>query len=162
MCAVNGEFLLEMSEDSAVYAKHYQMVRTEVLESLKGLTDGFRNTDIVHAFLHLDGKSEFLVGGKRRVVAQFVEACEAAGVKLLVLASSTPAEAYYSLRGRRHRLNLILTLDRSGALFPGFLDSLLGELAGGNPFLAAWSKVARADGPSCYGSAALPTAMFLR
>ena len=137
-------------EDAGVYAEFYRRVRVFKALDADGLTDavGSGDYDVLHLFCEMDANGRLVAGDDSRLKGgKLLEACRKGDVKVLFLAQDNPVE-YYSLafldrdNPRGLGLNLVLTMERKGGLFGGFLRGLLQRTSAGASLPVAWVALA--------------------
>jgi hypothetical protein len=67
-----------------------------------------------------------------------------AGALVVVVASENPGDNYIAASGKRSygRANLVLTINRRGAIFPSFFSRLFAQMMKGTPMPVAWANLA--------------------
>lgn len=119
-----------VTEDRATLAKHFQestVARSEVPAA-----------DVI--FLYADVSSDGAIQGPEPLLRRVGEL---AGARLVVLATSTKADAAMAAlhRGGAQFASLVVTLERSGAEFSTFFDKLFARMASGMQMAIAWNDI---------------------
>jgi len=144
VCALDGRFDDLLKGDAEVYGRYYRATTTEVLPSIQALIGRLdQKYDIVHLLCDVtpngtiaDAKGEEITG------TELIQRCCDQNVKLLWSGSDNPPERYIKGFGARgKRLNLVMTLNRKGPNFRGFLQRLLSQMAYGNTMPVAWNDL---------------------
>jgi hypothetical protein len=144
------------SEDARIWQRHYPAttsVTASSIDELCGILD--QGYDVIHLLWKTDSEGTFLDSNIRGT--NLIEQCCDADVKLLWIACDNDPQAYikgFSARGKR--INLVMTIDRRGAVFSSFLDRLLAKTAYGDTLPVAWNQLCpqapdleHSDAPAC-------------
>lgn len=151
VCSLDPRLRDALRTDSLVYSRHYQSVDAALFPSIndliRALTKGY---DIVHLFCPLalggllaDESGETLLG------SELIKKCCEKNVKLLWVANENKVDHYVKgFKPAGRPLNLIMTINRGGEKFAGFLDKLLSRISSGERLPNAWvALVPQAGGP---------------
>ena len=144
VCALDNRFDDLLQQDSQVYSQCYKATTTEMLPTLQALSGHLeRKYDIVHLLCDVTTKGTITdANGEEITGTELLQRCCDQNVKLLWVASDNPAEGYikgFAARGKR--INLVMTIKRKGANFPGFLQKLLSRVAYGEIMPVAWNHL---------------------
>jgi len=166
-----GPDLADLSgADFAVYSRYYPGSRLESADSdsklLETVSKGF---DFIHLLCRISDRG-LIIGSQLPCIScsMLLDEAYRHGTKTLFMACENPKEAYINavkLAGRN--MNIIMTLNRRGPAFAGFLASLTERMAAGDPMVRAWAKVSpqlKAESnhvlPTCIFAAGSPNATF--
>jgi len=110
---------------------------SEFFEFINGKT-----FDIVHLFADIETNGTIQdVSG-----TEFLKKLSASEVKVLIFASDNPGDNYVAFSkdiGKNIKpMNLVMTIERKGDLFPSFFKSLFGFMAFGHTMPMAWVELA--------------------
>jgi hypothetical protein len=130
-----------MALDAETWKRHYP---STTVQSVTTADELFRildqRYDVVHLFCTTDVNG--LLAGPNVQGTELIARCFAAGVKLLWIAGDNDPQGY--IRGfnpKGKQINLVMTINRNGALFSIFLDRLLAKLSSGQPMPTAWNDL---------------------
>jgi hypothetical protein len=147
VCSLDARFSAAMNSDSQQYKRLYPATSASVFSGAPALTQAIgQSYDVVH--FHGDVSADGTIAGGVSG-AQLLDACCAANVKLLWIASDNKAENYakaFDARGKK--INLITTIRRLGPYFPLFLGNLLEKTSAGEPLGQAWEQLNPRGGDS--------------
>ena len=140
--------------DCRCYSQFYPATNNaeELLEAIKGY-------DVVHLFSDVTKDGNITDSRGREITAtRLMQSCCDADVKLLWLASENKPEGYIKgFKAGGKPLNLVLTIDRKGSHFSGFLENILRKMSTGETMPSAWVALApqnsndarNQDAPAC-------------
>ncbi len=135
-------------EDARVYAAHYPNVEVAKGRRPGDFVDSVAGAryDLIHLFCELDEAGDLRGGeGQKLEAGAFFEACRAADVKLLFIASENRNEGYIQMGRRQPKgvaLDVVRTIGRNGGSFTSFLGELLGRMSTGKTLAQAWVEIA--------------------
>ncbi|MFI5097112.1 MAG: hypothetical protein ACHQT6_03975 [Candidatus Acidiferrales bacterium] len=124
VASLDQKFAELVKADSHCYSQFYPTPTEAVFESIQELLETIdEGYDIVHLFCDLSPNGRISDGrGNGTTGTTLIQSCLDSEVKLLWLASGNNSEGYVKgfepAAGKP--LNLVLTIDRRGARFPGF------------------------------------------
>lgn len=133
-----------LKADSEIYGRYYRATTTAVLPSIRALFRRLEERyDIVHLLVDMSETGTIRdAGGHEITGTELVQRCCDEDVKLLWLASDNSGERYIKgCKARGKRINLVMTLMRKGASFPGFLQDILSRMAYGEAMPVAWNEI---------------------
>ncbi len=131
--------------DREIYQSHFSDITEHQAESVSDFFEFIRGKtfDIVHLFAEVkpDGTIQDVFG------YQFLENLSQAETKLVLFASDNSGDNYikFSPKDKWENIkpmNIVMTLERKGDLFPKFFKSLFGFMALGDTMPQAWVKLA--------------------
>ena len=162
VCALGARFEDLRKGDSEVYLRYYSATTTATLPSIQALRGRLEEGyDIIHMLCDVGASGTIVdANGEEITGTELIQRCCDQNVKLLWAASDNPPERYirgFGARGKR--LNLVMTLNRKGTNFPGFLGRMLSRMSSGETMPVAWNdlcpQVPRLDHPDA------PESIFL-
>ena len=144
VCALDNRFDDLLQQDSQVYSQFYKGTTTEMLPTIQALSGHLeRKYDIVHLLCNVTTKGTITdASGEEITGTELIQRCCNQNVKLLWIAGDNSSEGYikgFAARGKR--INLVMTIKRKGANFPGFLQKLLSRVAYGETMPVAWNHL---------------------
>ena len=170
VCCLDPCVGAQLDVDASVYSRHYKRVDVAVFHSVGELLRAVELCyDIVHPFTRL-APGGLLVDAEATLLgSDLIAKCCERDVKLLWIADENKPDDYVKgFRATGKRLNLIMTLNRNGASFDGFLEGVLSRVSRGDALPSAWvAMVPQAPGswqrglPSCIFFAGRPDASLL-
>ena len=145
VCSLDPRFSETVIADHQVYRRFFPDSTAAVLDNIPKLLEFVgRGYHIVHLLCDVSAAG-FIRDLRDQTMSgtELIDACLAANVKLLWIASDNPQEGYMNGFDFKHaRLNLVMTAARKGEKFPRFLDALLSEMNSGKSMPAAWVTLA--------------------
>src|SRR5579862_6245377 len=144
VCALDNRFDDLLKGDSEIYGRYYRATTAAVLPDISALFGRLQqNYDIVHLLCDVTAKGTIAdASGKEITGTELIQRCCDQSVKLLWLGSDNLPERYIKGFGARgKRLNLVMTVQRKGANFPGFLGRLVAKMANGETMPVAWNEL---------------------
>ena len=135
-------------EDAKVYAAYYPNVEVAKGQRPDDFARSLAGTryDLIHLFCELDEAGDLLCGrGQKLEAGDFFEACRAADIKLLFIASENRNESYINMGRRQPKgvaLDVVRAIGRNGESFTSFLAELLGRMSAGKTLAQAWVEIA--------------------
>jgi hypothetical protein len=142
--AMDNRFSELLKADSEIYQRYYRATTTVALSSIEALLGRLEQRyDIVHLICDVteNGTIKDIVGHEI-TGTELIQRCCDNDVKLLWSASDNLPTSYIKGFGARgKRINLVMTLKRKGASFPGFLQTLLSRMAHGDTMPVAWNDI---------------------
>ena len=151
VCSLDPSLRESFEADSSVYLRYYRHVDSAFFLGIRDLLEAIENRyDIVHLFGRLssggllsDTSDATLLG------TELIGKCCERDIKLLWIANENKTDDYvrgFKMTGKS--LNLIMTINRNGTKFAGFLEKLLSRISGGEMLPVAWTAlVPQAEGP---------------
>lgn len=162
ICNIGDERREGFDSDAAVYRKYYAAVSEQSVrrksELLSALEPGY---EIVHLFARCspEGILSDLAEGTLDGTG-LIRACNEYRTRLLWIATANASPSYVNgFRAKGSPLNLIMTLNRKGAIFAGFLDRLLSRTSSGEALPKAWTGLAPQKAGAA-GQSELPDCIF--
>ncbi|SRR5260221_8037136 len=161
-----------LQADSDIYLRHYRHVESVILPGLAGLLMALQERyDIVHLLCSLSSGGVLRDQTEASLLGtDLITKCRDNGVKLLWIASENKVDDY--IRGFRadpKSVNLVMTINRNGARFPGFLEQFLSGVSSGEMLPSAWARLApqvagasQRELPTCIFVAGMPDAILNR
>jgi hypothetical protein len=150
LCSLGSHFCELLEADKTVYCRHYRSVDeifpSSIEELLRAIGKGY---EIVHLFCDLSRDGALVDRNNATLVgSELIAKCCGESVKLLWIANENTADDYIKgFRAAGRPLNLIMTINRNGKKFSGFLEELLSKISAGETLPAAWSVlVPQAEG----------------
>lgn len=142
VCTVGSGFEAELAEDAAVYQRFFANNTVEQFADAAALTQSLANGfSIVHVLATVDAQGR--IAGTEVTGADLIAASATAGSKLLWLAASNPPEGYIAgFQPGKHRINVVMTIDRQGSALARFLNDLLTRMQSGMKMPVAWNDIA--------------------
>ncbi len=144
VCSVDSRFNETVIADHTVYRRFFPDSTAAVLDDISELLEFVRRGyDIVHLLCDVSAAG-FIRDLRDQTISgtELIDACLAANVKLLWIASDNPADGYIHGFDTKHaRLNLVMTLQRNGEKFPRYLNALLSEMNSGKGMPVAWNTL---------------------
>ena len=141
VCAIGSRFDDLVRQDAEIYRYFYPATTTAKFSDVQELVDSLsRQYDIVHIFC--DVSAAGCLNESPTTGTEIIAKCCDCNVKLLWFASDNPGEGYmkgFNARGKP--INLVMTLDRKGEKFSGFLEKLLGKTSQGLAMPVAWNQL---------------------
>jgi hypothetical protein len=142
VCSIGTSSEAELAEDAAVYQRFFQNTAVrpslDMASLMQALTDGY---SIVHILANVDAQGR--VASTDTTGAALIAHATANGTKLLWLASSNAPDGYIAgFQPGKHRINVVMTIDRQGAALPKFLNDLLARMQRGMKMPMAWNDIA--------------------
>ncbi len=141
VCSVDSRFSETVIADHEVYRRFFPDSTAAVLDDISELLEFVRQGyDMVHLLCDVSAAG-FIRDLRDQTISgtELIDACLAANVKLLWIASDNPGDGYiHGFNTKGARLNLVMTLKRNGEKFPRFLDALLFEMNSGKSMPGAW------------------------
>lgn len=136
--ADESQLKLEADSDADVYRKYYPNVTVKVVRDGNGLLELIKSNgfDAVHILANINNQGN--VGGLP--VQEIHNACSNSGVKIVFWAANTPSQIYIQ-HVKAGAFNLVMTLNRKGAIFGNFLDGLLSQMSAGKSMPMSWVKL---------------------
>src|SRR5215469_8237953 len=127
-------FAPETEADYSVYRRCYKSVQKKLFSNARGFDDEIRGVDVLHLLAILDLAGQISTdSGEQFAAATLLDKCVNANVKAVLFACDNKGDAY--VRGVPAKpLNLVMTIDRRGELFPEWLGKLCTLLASGITF----------------------------
>jgi hypothetical protein len=159
LCSLDARFSPFMNSDTQMYRRLYPATSASVFAAMPQLTQAIaQGYDVVHLYADVSADGTISdASGNKLTGAQLIDACCAADVKVLWMASDNKADAYdkgFNAKGKK--INLVMTLRRLGPYFPLFLTNLAEKMAGGEPMPSAWAAMnpqgggsVQPDAPEC-------------
>jgi hypothetical protein len=159
VCGLEPQHEELVASDSRVYRRFYACtvatLFSGVTELAKAVSDQY---DIIHLLCDLPHSGTVRgTDGIEITGAELLRLCCGSNVKLLWIASENEPDRYintFDARGKR--INLAMTIHRSGSKFTDFLDKLLFRMHYGDTMPVAWANlcpqiptVSHSDAPSC-------------
>src|ERR1017187_399944 len=144
VCALDNRFDDLLKGDSEVYGRYYRATTAAVLPSIQALLGRLEEKyDIVHLLCDVTPNGTITdANGEEITGTELIQRCCDQNVKLLWSGSDNPPERYIKGFGARgKRLNLVMTLKRTGPNFPSFLQKLLSQMAYGDTMPVAWNDL---------------------
>jgi hypothetical protein len=144
VCAVDSRFDDFLKADSEVYGHYYSATTAAVLPSIEALLGRLEQKyDIVHLLADVTETGTIRdASGDQITGTELIQRCCDHDVKLLWAASDNPPERYINgFVARGKRLNLVMTLNRKGPNFTGFLQKMLSRMAYGDTMPVAWNDI---------------------
>ena len=141
VCSVDARFSAAMNSDSQQYRRLYPATTATVFSGPAQLQQAIaQGYDVVHFYGDVSAEGAIADGaGASMSGAQLIDACCAANVKLLWMASDNPGDAYMKgFQAKGKKINLVMTIRRLGPYFPLFLGNLLEKISAGEPMPSAW------------------------
>lgn len=134
--------------DAKVFTAYYPNVKIAKGLRPDDFVDSVSNFryDIIHLFCELDEDGDLRGGaGTKLEASALFDACRAADVKLLFIASENRSEGYINMGRRQPKgiaLDVVRTMGRNGESFTSFLRELLRRMSAGKTLLEAWVEIA--------------------
>lgn len=144
VCAIDGRFDDLLKEDSEIYGRYYRATTIALLPSIQSLLGCLEQKfDIVHLIADVTEAGTIRDASGREITGtELIQRCCDHEVKLLWAASDNPPERYIKGFGARGKhLNLVMTLERNGPNFSGFLEKMLSRMAYGETMPIVWNEI---------------------
>jgi hypothetical protein len=167
LCSLDPNFAELLKVDSNSYAQFYPTPTSTTSPNIHELTETISNGyDIVHLFC--DASPEGIItdsGGATINGTNLIQICSDSGAKLLWIASENNPSAYIKgFKPGRKPMNLVMTIDRKGAIFSVFLGKLLSKMKAGETMPVAWVAISpqspddprQKNSPACIFAAGRP------
>lgn len=144
LCSLDPKFAELLRIDSNSYGQFYPTPTATASTSMQELTGAIsKGYDIVHLFC--DASPNGIItdsAGTQISGANLIQLCCDSGAKLLWIASENKPEAYIKgFKAAGKPLNLVMTIDRRGAIFSVFLEKLLSKMKAGETMPVAWAAI---------------------
>lgn len=170
VCSLDPCPTVLLQGDAGAYSRYYKHVDILVFQRISALLRAIElRYDMVHLFCPLAPGGRLVDADSTLFGSDLIARCCESGVKLLWVANENNADDYVSgFRAAGRRVNVVMTVDRNGANFDGFLEDLLCRVSQGDTLPSAWTAVVpqaagewQKGAPSCIFFAGLPDAKLL-
>jgi hypothetical protein len=160
LCGLDPKFAEWLKIDSDSYGQFYPaptaITSTSIQELTRAISKGY---DIVHLFC--DASPEGLItdsSGAQISGTDLIQVCCESSVKLLWIASENNPDAYIKgFKAGGKPVNVVMTINRRGAIFSAFLQKLLSKMKAGETMPVDWVAISpqspndprQKDSPAC-------------
>lgn len=151
VCYFDPKFEGLAKSDAEVYSRFYPLTEVTKFDSAGTLFQSLaKGYDIVHIYADAGSSGRLSDSTKSLITgSELIEKCCDSDAKLLWVASENQPDAYINgFKAKGRRINLVMTISRSGNNFSTFLHKLLSKMAAGETMPVAWAAlVPQAEGP---------------